>query len=97
MEDNEATYGLIVAFPDGSASFVNGFEAGRVNQLMIDFAPEIELTAHSENEEVFQRMAIAFGYDFSAEKTEYEEWIVAKFKKTSVQNKNNPFGLRIVK
>lgn len=93
----DAEYGLIVAFPDGSASFVNGFEAGRVDQQMIDGVPEFEMTAHSENEEVFRRMAIAMGYEFTFENTEYSEWQFVKFKKVTAPKTNNPFGLRIVK
>ncbi len=95
IEDTE--YGLIVAFPDGSPSFVNGFEAGRVDQQMIDGVPEFEMTAHSANEEVFRRMAIAMGYEFTFEKTEYPEWQFVKFVKTAEPKINNPFGLRVVK
>lgn len=90
-------YGLIVAFPDGSPSFVHGFEAGRIDQQMIDGVPEFELTTHTENEELFQRMAVAMGYEFTFEKTEYPEWQFSKFRKVAEPKTNNPYGLRVVK
>lgn len=94
---DDAEYGLIVAFPDGSPSFVHGFEAGRVDQQMIDGVPEFELMSHTENQEVFTRMAVAMGYEAEFEKTEIEEWQTAKFKKVALPKNNNPFGLRVVK
>lgn len=56
-------WGLIVAFPDGSASFVNGFAAGQIWEAMMWSDPSIERTVRAENEEVIRRMAHAKGYE----------------------------------
>jgi hypothetical protein len=55
----------LVSFPDQSASFVNGFEAGMIWQQMQDGDSLIGshgLPYHAENVEVIKRMAEAAGY-----------------------------------
>lgn len=80
MVDNseeEAVYGLIVSFPDQSASFVHGYEAGKLGYRM-EFTAEqsIEDMVHTENEEVIRRMCNAFGWscEFTQITPPMKEW-----------------------
>lgn len=87
MTDNSedaAEFRCLVPFPDGSESFVNGFEAGMVWQRMVRGETTIEndCAYHTKNRSVFERMAAAQGYDAEFEPCEgYEEWMVATFTK----------------
>lgn len=60
---NEASYGLLVSFPDESDSFVHGFEAGQLWSVLDrgDVNPDGHL-CHAQNFEVIRRMARHFGY-----------------------------------
>lgn len=82
-----AEFRCLVPFPDGSDSFVHGFEAGMIWQRMNAGEKVIgglnEVALHASNEDVFRRMASAQGY--SVEITEDEdqlEWIIVTFAKT---------------
>lgn len=63
--NDDVQYGLVVAFPDESASFVHGFEAGQIWQLMSIGSMEIGQTVHVENLEVINRMARSAGYELT--------------------------------
>jgi len=104
MTDKEG-WGLLVAFPDGSPSFVHGFEAGQIWQRIRDGREaEIEkLTVHSANEEVIRRMAITDGWECEFEpckdETEkvYDTYRVVTLRKVGKASAIvNPHGLRIV-
>ena len=75
---------MVFAFPDGSASFVNGFEAGMIwteierGELKIDRGFEEGFPIHIENVEVVQRMAAARGYRLETQEAGAEGWIAAR-------------------
>lgn len=82
MMDEEMS--MLFAFPDGSPSFVNGFEVGMIWQeiegegkLVIDRGIDAGFPIHAENVEVVRRMAAARGYklEFGAEK---DGWVNAR-------------------
>lgn len=74
----------IVPFPDQHPSFCTGFEAGMIWQRMIAGETKIggddEVAMHRDNREVFERMAAAQGYDFSAEEID-DIWSIFTFSK----------------
>lgn len=82
---DEAEFRCLVPFPDQSASFVHGFEAGMIWQRMIKGEPQIggfddEIAAHFENAAVFRKMADAQGYDLDL--SDFGNgWIIATFTK----------------
>ncbi|GLQ36701.1 hypothetical protein GCM10007908_03210 [Rhizobium albus] len=80
--EDAAEFRCLVPFPDGSDSFVNGFEAGMIWQRLMSGEHEIapEVAVHRENETVFKRMADAQGYDVNFEPC-CSEWTVAQFTK----------------
>lgn len=62
----DVEFGLAYAFPDESASFVHGFEAGIVSTRMRSGEQTIDhsgLPLHTANMLLFQRMAVYFGYE----------------------------------
>lgn len=97
-DDKSATYGLVVAFPDPSPSFVHGFEAGGLwEKLKNGETAEIQATTHVENREVIARMADAEGWEIEVKPTEVEGWDFTKLeKKRPAREKPNPHGLRVV-
>lgn len=88
-----AEFRCLVPFPDGSDSFVNGFEAGMIWQRMNAGEHQIggldEIATHASNAEVFRRMATAQGYSVEIEPS-IDEWIIATFTK-------NPRRFAVVK
>jgi hypothetical protein len=96
MSEN-VSYGLLVSFPDGSPSFVHGYEAGLVGSDMKRAEPEIKRTVHIENKEVLTRMAISYGYSFEFEACSVEGWLEATFNKIAEPKRVNPHGLRVIK
>jgi hypothetical protein len=92
-------YGLMVAFTDESPSFVHGYEAGMLWERMRSGAvAEIEMTTHTENRDVIQRMATADGWDYEIKASGVEGWdqiSLRKIKPTS--QRLNPHGLRVVR
>ena len=63
--DESVDFKPLVSFPDGSSSFVHGFEAGMIWQQMQAGETPIGshgLPYHTENVEVIKRMADAAGY-----------------------------------
>lgn len=80
-DDKTADYRCIVPFPDESASFVHGFEAGMIWGRMEHAEAFIDGTFHTENLEVYRRMAGARGYDIETKSTEFPEWTEVKFSK----------------
>jgi squalene cyclase len=99
------SWGLLVAFPDGSPSFVHGFEAGQISERLTNGREsEIEnLTVHAANEEVIRRLCIAQGWEctFDACKDEeekvYDTYRVVTLRKVSLPpSQFNPHGLRVV-
>jgi hypothetical protein len=80
-----AGFRLLVPFPDGSESFVHGFEAGMIWQRMQNGEAHIggldEVAKHIENLEVFRRMAAAMGYDMTAEDCGDGCWSIVTFER----------------
>ncbi len=78
-------YRLVVPFPDGSPSFVHGFEAGCIWQRMNAGEYQIggldEIALHTENVEVFERMAAAQGYDIKIDDSSDRDWSIVTFTK----------------
>lgn len=62
---NEPKYELVIQFEDHSASFVHGFEAGRVWQQMKDRIPVIKETVSHTNTDLFGQMATRCDYKLS--------------------------------
>lgn len=91
-------YGLIVSFPDQSASFVHGFEAGGLWQQMRGGAvAEIEQTTHVENREVIARMAAAEGWSIEVKRSGVDGWDQSSLAKIAkAPERRNPTGLRVV-
>lgn len=58
-------YELLISFPDQSASFVHGFEAGRIWALMKDGKAVITETVSHENADLFSQMAARCDYDLT--------------------------------
>ena len=80
--NDDAIWHPMVSFPDQSASFVHGFEAGQLWLLMEWASPEIERTVHDANREVINRMAGRLGYVATWKPTEVEGWAVVTLTKT---------------
>lgn len=97
MDKEEETFELVVSFPDQSASFVNGYEAGMIWERMKTTNEEFECTTHSENREVLKRMSINLGWSMEHKECEIEGWDECKFTKTGFSKERpNPYGLRLV-
>lgn len=84
-----------VSFPDGSESFVHGFEAGMAWQRITGGDTDFEMQVHIENESVLHNMANAEGYQL--EFTPYAEpdfsgWAIAHFTKRPQRG-----GLNVIK
>ena len=82
-DDASAFFGLLVPFEDASPSFVHGFEAGMVYQRMLAGDTEIAggTPFHSDNVQLFHRMAAVHGYDVAVAPTVYDEWTDVTFTK----------------
>lgn len=93
-----AGYDLIVSFPDPSPTFVHGFEAGMLWQMMQSGAvAEIDRSTHAENREIIARMAVAAGWTVDVTPTDIDGWdrtVLAKVAPAPVRP--NPHGLRLV-
>lgn len=76
-------FGLLVSFPDGSPSFVNGYEAGMIWEAMQRGDDVIERTVHAENIPVLRRMATVCRYEMHLADTEFIEWNFARFDRGS--------------
>ena len=98
-EQADGEWGLVVAFPDGSPSFVHGFEAGGIwERMRSGREAEIEITTQSDNREVLRRMAIAEGWTLESKPTEVEGWdYTVLTKNRGAPDRPNPHGLRVVK
>lgn len=101
VKDGECEFGLLLAFPDESPSFVHGFEAGGLWERMARGETPIELeVAHSANEEVHRRAAAHWSYDlvWRPMKPPYEVYAKAVFTKAGCgRGARNPNGLRVIK
>ena len=97
-DEHEHEYGLVVSFPDQSASFTNGFEAGRLDQRMHASETPIEECVHTENEEILRRLAEYQGYAVAAWRpSEVKGWSYIELRKVRpVGMRTNPRGLRVV-
>jgi hypothetical protein len=101
MSEN-AQYGLIVSFEDQSASFVNGFECGKLAACMTTNADAEELegrqiSVHTANRVTIDRMCAAYGWSAEWQDTEYSEWsYLTLTRATKPTERPNPHGLRIV-
>jgi hypothetical protein len=95
-------YGLVVSFADQSASFVNGFECGKLAVHMTQ--PELQaiiegerLTVHTENRVTIERLCAAYGWSAEWQATDYSEWsYVTLSRSVKPTERPNPHGLRIV-
>ncbi len=91
---------LIYAFPDQSEAFAFGFEAGQIDHRMRNTAEvEFEVTVHTANAEMFERMARAWGWSVAFELTRpvMDEWRQATFRRLGVgEAKRRKSGLRVV-
>lgn len=98
MSEEHAEYGLAVSFPDQSANFVHGFEAGQMDQRMISGETPIEdACVHVENEEVLRRLAEYRGYAVELRASGTEGWSYISLRKVRPQGMSrNPHGLRVV-
>lgn len=98
QQGQEAEYGLVVSFPDASPNFVHGFEAGSIwEKMCAGHDAEIELSAHVENREVIQRMAVAEGWEVESKPSGVDGWDTVKLTKTrAAPERPNPHGLRVV-
>lgn len=96
--EQETEYGLVVSFPDQSATFVHGFEAGELwGQMRRGDVSEIEKITHVENREVIQRMATAEGWSVEIVGITTPGWDFTKLTKTAIAPKRpNPHGLKVV-
>lgn len=76
---------MVFAFPDDSASFVNGFEAGMIWAAIergdnpIDRGFDEGFPIHVENVEIAQRMAQSRGYRLETRECGAEGWVAALF------------------
>lgn len=103
----EATYGLILSFPDQSHSFVHGYEAGLLAARMKAGEAEIDskksFPFHRANLELFRRMATLHGYELVTDKVTaeghaddaFDTYINCTFTKVEGQRKVKP-TLRVV-
>lgn len=71
---SDSTWNIMVAFPDESASFTNGFEAGIIWALVEAGQQTIERTVHAENTEVLQRIARRMGYEIEITESSVSGW-----------------------
>ena len=81
----DAEFRPFVTFPDGSPSFVNGFEAGMIWQMMQDGVEEIapQTPTHWENLPLFIEMAKAANYEIvECEQLDQAEWGNVTFRKS---------------
>lgn len=89
-------WNLVVAFPDGSPSFVAGFEAGMLwSRMKTGTEAEIEMTTRVENREVIDRMAVAEGWRIERATTEADGWDTTTLVKVAPA-RANPHGLKVV-
>ncbi|MGC4393759.1 hypothetical protein [Agrobacterium sp. M50-1] len=81
--DTDSEFHCLVPFTDESESFVNGFEAGMIWQRMLSgdelIGGATEPPTHSENIEVFKRMAQAMGYDLDGHYDRTDGWMYVSF------------------
>jgi hypothetical protein len=92
-------WGLILSFPDQSASFAHGFEAGKIwNDMQRGGQAELAYHTSPENRELIRRMADHLGWVVESKpSTEVEEWDVTMLAKIRPERERaNPHGLRIV-
>ncbi len=98
-------WGLVVAFPDESPSFVHGYEAGALAERMKrgDVAEIERETVHAANEEIIRRLCVAYGWDCEFEPCKdetdqvYETYRVVTLRKVKAEpERANPHGLRVV-
>lgn len=79
----DAEFGCLVPFVDDSESYVNGFESGIIWQRMLAGEEIIggatEPPTHSENFEVFKRMADAMNYDIADTLDRRDGWMFVTF------------------
>lgn len=88
---------LCFRFPDGSNSFVSGYEAGLLGARMALGEEEIisPLPYHTDNLELFRGMSEHYGYSMTHQPTEFSEWSNVEFLRKPPEQKI-PF-LRLVK
>lgn len=79
--ESDDEMGMLFAFPDGSASFVNGFEAGMIWQQLdsgsvepIDRGFDEGFPIHTDNVELVKRMAQARGFQVEVRPECAEGW-----------------------
>ena len=95
---SKTSWKCLVAFPDESASFVHGFEAGIVWECLQHDEAVFETVVHEANRKVLERMALASGYVAEWAEPFDEEWVQVCFRRLAKPSQVvNPHGLRVVK
>jgi hypothetical protein len=98
-ESGTAGWALIISFPDQSASFAHGFEAGKIwNDMQRGDKAGLAYHTSPENRELLRRMADHLGWHIESHpSTEVAEWDVTMLSKVRPErNRANPHGIRVV-
>lgn len=77
------SYELILPFPDGSESFVNGFEAGEIWALLRSGQIPDRRPVHTANLDLINRMAVMYGCVARFDLTPWPEWTDVSFERKS--------------
>lgn len=100
---SEENYSLEFSFPDASASFTNGFEAGMVYERLnsgsletIDLGYETGIPVHDENVELIEKMGSLYGFTCETKCTAVPGWTAVRLVHKPNINPNGP-KLKLVK
>lgn len=98
VDEEDRAFALVVSFPDQSATFCHGFEAGQLWQRMTSGTEAtIEATTRVENREVIRRCASALGWTVSVQPSEIEGWDFTTMEKVGPPPASrNPHGLQLI-
>lgn len=72
-------YVLTLPFDTDNPEFIRGAEIGMLWQRLVHGEIPVQATIHSTNAEMMMRIAEAKGVQFSAELTDYDEWLFVTF------------------
>lgn len=90
---SEGSWAPVVVFPDGSPSFVYGFEAGKIWEVMVRGTDSFSGPVSLPNKEVLERMCIAQGYSMDWEDLGDGYWANATFEKSKPKKPGDPRAL----
>ncbi len=95
---HECGYSKVVDFPDQSASFANGVEAGKLFERMKASDASFDEITMTANREVLFRMAEYRGFRIEHRCSDIEGWDRTRFIRTRPRGERiNPHGLKVVK